>query len=199
MKARLALVAALALPLGLSALPTAVEYLPGTISLNPGVKLGDKVLPAGSYDVQIHYKGFGNTAEIQFFQNRVFKGKTNAEARGFPSTAPAGVSGGGTLDHKTADPYLKYEGKQDLKLDANKDWGSAGGSQAGYKEQKADYKEQKADKIAGAPQAPSFWGAHGFAPSATGQAVQTGGSVKLTFNSSNSSAAFSANLPVAKK
>lgn len=94
MKVRLALAAALAIPLGLSAMPTAVEYLPSKISLTKAVKLGDgSVLPAGPYDVQIHYKGFGNTAELQFFQNRVFKGRANAEARGFPATAPGGTAG----------------------------------------------------------------------------------------------------------
>lgn len=183
MNVRLALVAALALPLGLSAMPTAVEYLPSTITLNQDVKLGNSVLKAGSYEVQIHYKGFGSSAELQFFQNRVFKGKTNAEARGFPSTAPGAADPNAGKLQKIS-PELKIEDQT-----AHKD-------QSSYKLQKADYKEQKADT----PDAlQSFsWGTHGFAPGATGNALQTGGSVKLSFNSSNSAAGFSATLPLAK-
>jgi hypothetical protein len=192
MKARLALVAALFLPLGLSAMPTAVEYIPSKISLKQNVKLGDgSVLPAGSYDVQIHYKGFGNTAEFWFFTGGVLKGKTNAEARGFPSTAPAGVAGGSQAG------FLKLDGIKGESADAK------------HKDE-IDYKEQKADDAALKIKMDSFPKVEDKSSSSAaslqsiswgrpGQAVQTGGSVKLSFDSSNSSAGFSATLPLAQK
>ncbi len=189
MKARLALVAALILPLGLSAMPTAVEFIPSKISLRQNVKLGDgSVLPAGSYDVQIHYKGFGNAAEFWFFTGGVLKGKTNAEARGFPSQAPAVVPGAG----QTA---LKLDGIKGESADAK------------HKDEIEVYKEQKADDGALKIKMESFPKVEDKSSSSPvsvqsiswgrpGQAVQTGGSVKLSFDSSNSSAGFSATLPV---
>ncbi|MGA7992519.1 MAG: hypothetical protein WCC53_13860 [Thermoanaerobaculia bacterium] len=218
MKAHLALAAALALPLGLAAMPTAVEYLPaGAVTLKQSVKLGDgSVLPAGPYDVQIHYKGFGNLAEFHFFQGGVFKGKTNAEARGFPSQAPATVNGGGTAS-------LKMGIKGESTEKDHKDW-SAYKEQTGYKEQIAHkdetamkevllkdqtgYKEQKTalkyegkevPASAGASQAFS-WGGRGFDKGLQGSIVPVGrGMVKLLFDSKNSAAGFSAILPYVEK
>ena len=86
MKLRFALVAAFVLCL--TATASIVYQHPSGVTLTGPVRLTDgHVLAAGPYDVQIHYQGFGNTAEIWFFTGGVFKGKTNAEARGFPSPA----------------------------------------------------------------------------------------------------------------
>ncbi len=72
-------------------MPTAVEYLPGTLDLKQGVRLADgSVLAAGHYDVQIHFKGWGNSGEFFFLQGGVLKGKAPAQARGFPAGPPAG-------------------------------------------------------------------------------------------------------------
>jgi hypothetical protein len=195
MKTRLALAVALTLSLAATA-GIVIEELPASLSLKQAVRLADgSVLPAGPYSVQIHYKGFGNSAEFWFFQGGVLKGKSPAEARGFPSTAPAGVTGAGQAG------FLKIDGEandKDHKISTVKlqPADKLGTAQTAQKDQ-TSYKEQKADS-AGAVQ--SFaWGAHGFAPGLTGNALQTGGSVNLSFNSSNSSAGFSALLPAVRK
>jgi hypothetical protein len=183
MKVRLALAAALAIPLGLSAMPTAVEYLPAKISLPQVVKLGDgSVLPAGPYDVQVHYKGFGNAAELQFFQNRVFKGRTNAEARGFPAQPPAGAA-------------LDTSGKKtsDMKFD---------GSSAAVKDVKGEAQEShipKWESPAGAPAAFN-WEKAGFRAGQKGVVTPGGpGMLKLSFDSANSAAGVIAILPYVEK
>ena len=64
-----------------------------TINFSQAVKLPDgKILPAGLYDVEIEYKGFGNTAQFHFFPVKVQTplGTAPAEARGFPSEVPQG-------------------------------------------------------------------------------------------------------------
>ena len=197
MKTRLALAVALALPLGVSAMPTAVEYIPSKISLKQNVKLGDgSVLPAGSYDVQVHYKGFGNTAEFWFFTGGVFKGKTNAEARGFPSTAPAGVAPAG----QTA---IKFDGIKGESADhKHKDEIAADGHKADDAalkiKQESFPKTEDKWQPAGATNAMG-WDRSGFKAGSQGTAVPVGQSVKVSFDSSNSAAGFSATLPVAQK
>ncbi len=189
MKVRLALAAALSLPLGLSAMPTAVEYLPSTISLTQAVKLGDgSVLPAGPYDVQIHYKGFGNAAELQFFQNRVFKGKTNAEARGFPSAAPGGAPG---VAHTVKLQKASSEGKVFPKVEDS----SQGKVFPKVEEPAANKKFSPAD----APGAFS-WESLGFRKGQKGTIMQASpGMLKLSFDSANSAAGFNAILPYVEK
>ncbi|MEO8056333.1 MAG: hypothetical protein ABI768_14330, partial [Acidobacteriota bacterium] len=99
-----ATLAAAVLIVAAAAAPAAVNAYMTFVTLPQAVKLGDgSVLPAGKYDVQIEYKGFGNAAELHFFQNKVFKGKTNAEARGFPSTAPGGATDASTVKMQKAD------------------------------------------------------------------------------------------------
>ena len=89
MKAKLA---AAVLLLAAGTVSAALNAYRTGISLPQAVKLGDgSVLPAGKYDVQIDYKGYGNAAELLFLQGGVLKGKAPAEARGFPSQAPAAV------------------------------------------------------------------------------------------------------------
>ena len=190
MKVRLALAAALSLSLGLSAMPTAVEYLPSKISLTQAVKLGDgSVLPAGPYDVQIHYKGFGNAAELQFFQNRVFKGKTNAEARGFPALAPAGAASAQTVKLQKG----TSEGKVFPKMEDSSQ-GKVFPKMEGSS-QEADHKSQSV----GAPAAFS-WETFGFREGQKG-IVNPGppGMAKLSFDSANSAAGFNAILPYVEK
>lgn len=190
MKLRLALVAALALPVGLAAMPTAVEYLPSKIAIRQAVKLGDgSVLPAGAYDVQIHYKGFGNAAEFHFFLGGAFKGKTNAEARGFPSQAPAGAADANTLQHTVKlNPGTIAEDKH---APAPSDDKQKGNSAA-----KVFPKVEQAG-----PATHAFsWEKAGFRAGLQGIAAPGGpGMLKLSFNSSDSAAGFSAILPYVEK
>ncbi len=103
MKSRVLLAAALAVPLGLLAMPPPGR-LPSKIALPQAVRLGDgSVLPAGKYDVQIEYRGYGNAAEFHFFLGGIFKGKAPAEARGFPAVAPAGAAGASSVKLEKAD------------------------------------------------------------------------------------------------
>jgi hypothetical protein len=200
MKVRLALAAALALPLGLSAMPTAVEYLPTKISLSQAVKLGDgSVLPAGPYDVQIHYKGFGNAAELWFFQNGQLKGKNPAEARGFPSTAPGAASESNVKLQKAS-----YDGKVFPKVEDSsqgKVFPKVEGSSAQADHKGAiDYKEQKHPLDPASARQSFSWGAYGFLDGQKG--IVTPGppsKVKLSFDSANSAAGFSAILPYVEK
>lgn len=151
------------------------------ISLPDAVKLGDgSVLPAGKYDVQIEYKGFGNAAEFHFFQGGVLKGKTPAEARGFPAQAPGGAADASTVKLQKAAPAVKYEGVKGEVKGENLD------------------PIQKGIPAAGAPQEFS-WGSHGFAPGIAGKTAPAGKSFKLSFDSANSAAGFSALLPAVQK
>jgi hypothetical protein len=198
MKARLALVAALVLPLGLSAMPTAVEYLPSRISLKQAVKLGDgSVLPAGAYDVQIHYKGFGNAAEFSFFLGGVFKGKTNAEARGFPAAAPGGVANPYTVKLQNADAKIGDVKGKDTSVDAKgtKIYEPAEQKGGNALPKVADHKSQSV----GAPAAFN-WESLGFRKGQKGTIMQASpGMLKLSFDSANSAAGFNAILPYAEK
>ena len=170
MKVRLALAASLLVFAG--AAGAALNAYRTAVTLPQGVKLGDgSVLISGIYDVEIHYKGFGNAAELLFFQKGNLKGKSPAEARGFPSTDPAGAAGG--VDKVNADKVAKMD---------------------------FDYKTHAVSSLpAGAPDSFS-WGARGFNPGTQGKVVPAGrGSVKLLFDSSNSAAGFNAILPYVEK
>lgn len=184
MKAPFALVAALALPLGLSAMPTAVESPASNIVLQQDVKLADGfVLPAGAYDVKIEYRG-GNAAELHFYQGGVFKHKNPAEARGFPAHPGVGSQTGGQF------PKVVVESSPKL------DKSSSSADNANLKQDK--YPGNEKPVSAGAPQAFS-WEAYGF-KGAPGRVVPAGkGQVKLLFDSTNSAAGFSAILPYIEK
>jgi len=187
MKATLA--AAVLLAAAASA-PAAVDSYMTFVTLPQAVKLGDgSVLPAGRYDVKIDYKGFGNAAEFLFLQGGVLKGKTPAEARGFPSQAPpvstARKAGEGQKDFVKIDQTavkLDTAQKADVKLAV---------------EGESIHKDHKGE-IASAPQSFS-WGAHGFNPGMAGRAAPTGDRVKLSFDSAKSAAGFSALLPAVQK
>lgn len=169
------------------------------ITLPQAVRLGDgSVLPAGRYDVQIDYKGFGNAAELHFFQGGVLKGKTPAEARGFPSQAPTGAAASQDKKIQKADIYPKV--------------GDIKGETGAVKEVPPDAKLKKVvgpgeDKTAKNLEwwdptvLPAFdWQKAGFAAGAQGKAAPAGpGSLKLQFDSSNSAAGFSALLPAVQK
>lgn len=189
MKSRVLLAAALAVPLGLSAMPTAVESFLSKVSLNQAVKLVDgSVLPASAYDVKIDYRGYGNAAELLFFQGGVFKGKTRAEARGFPTVAPAGAVGANTvkLEKETTGDIEKVSpGLKEKKMISTADDAAA----------KNFWKVSPA----GIPLEFS-WEKAGFHAGQVG-VVSPGprGTVKLSFDSSNSAAGFSAILPYIEK
>jgi hypothetical protein len=196
MKARFALAVPLALSLSAAA-GIVIEELPGTVSLEQAVRLSDgHVLPAAAapYGVQIHYQGFGNTAEIWFFTGGVFKGKTNAEARGFPAGPPPAQGDSALNASKDASKIVDPSAKLD----------SADQSTAKVFP-KVEAPDAKVDKKyikmspAGASQTFS-WGARGFQKGLTGKAVPYGrGFVKLSFDSANSAAGFSALLPAVQR
>ncbi len=194
MKARFALAVPLALSLSAAA-GIVIEQLPGTVSLKEPVRLTDgHVLAAAPYDVKIHYQGFGSTAEIWFFTGGIFKGKTNAEARGFPAVPPP-AQGDSALNaskdaSKTVDPAVKIVAPDQT---AQKGFPKIEGT-----DDKVDKKYVKMSP-AGASQTFS-WGARGFQKGLAGQAVPYGrGFVKLTFDSANSAAGFSALLPAVQR
>lgn len=178
------IVAAAVLVLAAGLAPAALNAYRTGISLPNAVKLADgSVLPAGKYDVHIEYKGFGNAAEFHFFQGGILKGKTPAEARGFPSQAPAGAADASTVklhDVKVNDPA----------------------TQKGYTvktnpgTEKVFPKVETGDKVQPGAAAASFsWGSHGFTPGIVGKTAPSGKSLKLSFDSANSAAGFSALLP----
>ncbi len=207
MKSRLALAAALAIPLGLAAMPTAVEYLPATLDLRQGVRLADgSVLPAGHYDVQIHFKGWGTQAIFYFFQHGASKGKLNAEARGFPSSQPVAVGGAGGSDaHKAWTEgkvdkayvdkvYLEEADKRKGELEAVDKHKLEIEAADKHKLEASNELANKKFVPAGGPAAFS-WGGAGFQAGGRGTATLTGNSVKISFDSSNSAAGFSALVP----
>jgi hypothetical protein len=183
----------LALAAGLAVAPAfaAVDSYMTFVTLPQAVKLGDgSVLPAGRYDVKIDYKGFGNAAELLFLQGGALKGKTHAEARGFPSQAPpastARKAGEGQKD------FPKVE-QADVKLTT----AQAIDTHIKRVDGESTHKDHKGD-IALAPQGFS-WGAHGFAPGIAGKTAPAGKSLKISFDSANSAAGFSALLPYLEK
>jgi hypothetical protein len=189
MKARLVLAAACAVSLAVSFVaaggadnrsdsPPSARFmppdkLPVSFSLPQAVRLTDgSVLPAGPYDVQIHYKGFGNAAELWFFQQGQLKGKNSAEVRGVPSTAP-GVATGETIVKLQK---ASSEGKVFPKSEAGDKWSPAG-----------------------APGA-FAWDKAGFRAGQTGVVTPAGPRMlKLSFDSANSAAGFFVNLPYFEK
>ncbi|MCM3877360.1 MAG: hypothetical protein NEA02_13215 [Thermoanaerobaculia bacterium] len=194
MKVRLALAPALALSLGLSAMPTAVEYLPAKTSLPQAAKLGDgSVLPAGPYDVQIHFKGYGNAAELWFFQRDQLKGKSPAEARGFPSAAPGAAASASTLKQQKADG-AKIHDKGEISSPKVDDAAAQKG--INYPKMEATDKQHSP---ANAPAAFS-WEKAGFQKGQKG-IVTPGppGKLKLSFDSANSAAGIIAILPYVEK
>ena len=181
-------ISAAVLVLAAAAAPAAVDAYMTFVTLPQAVKLGDgSVLPAGKYDVKIDYKGFGNSAEFLFLQGGALKGKCPAEARGFPSQAPAGAADANAVklhDVKITDPA----------------------AQKGYTvktnpgTEKVFPKVETGDKVQPGAAAASFsWGAHGFAPGIVGKTAPAGRSLKLSFDSANSAAGFSALLPAVQK
>jgi hypothetical protein len=202
MKLRFALAALLALCL--TAAASIVYQFPSVVSFTGPVRLTDgHVLAAGPYDVKIHYQGFGNTAEIWFFTGGVFKGKTNAEARGFPSGPASALSGPGA-----SKIVMDDESPKEMKLDKSSDAqvklvpGDRSIVKLYPKVEGTDDKvDKKYVKMSPATSTESFsWGAHGFQNGLKGQAQPSGrGSVKLSFDSANSAAGFSALLPAVQK
>jgi hypothetical protein len=203
MKARCALAASLVLCAAATA-GIVIEELPGTVLLKQTVRLSDgHVLPASAapYDVKIHFQGFGNTAEIWFFTGGVFKGKTNAEARGFPSSPP-GAPGGPGAARIVADESpkeFKFRNADDVQVKlVPGDPAAQKGFPKVESTEKVDKKYVKLDS-AGAAQTFS-WNTHGFQKGLKGQAtVSSRGFVKLSFDSANSPAGFSAQLPAVQK
>lgn len=175
MKLRLALAAVLALPLAAAA--GIIMELPASLALPKAVRLADgSVLPAGPYDVQIHYKGFGNAADLWFFQKGLLKGKSPAEARGFPAQAPPG--GGGATG---------AVGDKSTPLSPN--------AQKGVADVIPKVESGQKVTFAGAP-ASFSWEKAGFRKGQKG-IVSPGppGMLKLSFDSANSAAGVIAILP----
>lgn len=179
------IVAAAVLVLAAGLAPAALNAYRTGISLPQAVKLGDgSVLPAGKYDVQIEYKGFGNAAELHFFQGGVFKGKTPAEARGFPAQAPAGGGAGDVKLQKGVPAAEKVVGDPLVQK----------GVQGNFP------KVETGDKWSPAASVESFsWGSHGFNSGVVGKTAPSGRNLKLSFDSANSAAGFSALLPAIQK
>jgi hypothetical protein len=194
MKARFVALAALALSVAATA-GIVIEELPAHLSLRQSVRLADgSVLPAGSYDVKIEYRGWGNAATLHFFQKGVPKGSSPAEARGFPAQAPP------VLAEPVENKKYQKADEAGAKLDAAD--AKVVKIEPGDDKIKIQDKWQPADKSwvpPGSPQTFS-WGAHGFSPGATGKTAPAGpGQVKLLFDSANSAAGFSAILPYVEK
>jgi hypothetical protein len=209
MKAKLA---AAVLVLAAASASAALNAYRTGINLPQAVKLGDgSVLPAGRYDVEIDYKGFGNAAELRFLQGGVLKGKAPAEARGFPAQATAGAIAPADKKVQKANEAtssdifaklgdikgesVKTESAPDAKMAKVVDPNVQKGAPNTFP------KVESADKWSpagsGAPHSFS-WGAHGFNPGMAGKASLAGNSVRLQFDSANSSAGFSALLPAVK-
>jgi hypothetical protein len=192
MKARILAAVVLALGFAGSARAAQEDFFRGTLDLKQAVRLGDgSVLSAGKYDVKIDYKGFGGSAEFLFLQGGVLKGRTPAEARGFSSQAPAGA--GKTVSDESPketanDKSVKLD--QAVKLDP----AAQKGTQANFP------KVDAGDKSSPAGGATAFaWSAHGFNAGAQGKVVPTGKSLKISFDSANSAAGFSALVPAVQK
>jgi len=181
--------------------PTAVapfDYFRTAINFKQSVQLGDgSVLPAGRYDVQIHFKGTGSVAEFDFLQGGVVKGRQRGEARGFPA------AGGGTLAPAAAQQAYKDASLKITNPGAVQDKTSPLSPQ--YKEQATASKiETNASKVESVKiesldkdhktwtspgQAHGFsWGAAGFGPGTQLKQTAGGGTLRLELDSSNSPA-----------
>jgi opacity protein-like surface antigen len=151
------------------------------VTLPQAVKLGDgSVLPAGKYDVKVDYKGFGGSAEFLFLQGGVLKGRTPAEARGFPQQAPGGAPDVITVKPEKFAPAVKYEDAKGQVKGENLD------------------PIQKGVPAGGAPHE-FAWGPQGFPPGIVGKTTPAGKSLKISVDSANSAAGFSALLPAIQK
>ncbi len=180
MKAKIAALAGAVLVAAAVNAPAALNAYRTGITLPQAVKLADgSVLPAGKYDVEIDYRGYGNAAELRFLQGGVLKGRAPAEARGFSSQPPA--SG------KTSSDESPKEQKV-VKLDPAAQKGVLDAQQKGF------------PKVEPGPGASEFsWGAYGFHPGAVGRTTPQGQSLKLSFDSANGPSGFSALLPAVRK
>ena len=189
MKLRLAPAALLLACLPASAALVSYRTYHSTINFSQAVKLPDgNILPAGLYDVEIEYKGFGNTAQFHFFKGKAPLGTAPAEARGFPSQPPPADGKAG--DVKKFDPTKVEVDDTKVKKPSNPADSNA----------KIFDKTTPLDKTEGAPAAQTFsWGAFGFTPGINGKSVPVGQSVKISIDSSNSAAGFFAVLPAAPK
>jgi hypothetical protein len=167
------------------------DKLPVSLSLTQAVRLADgSVLPAGPYDVQIHYKGFGNAAELWFFQKGQLTGKSLAEARGVPTTAPGGAASAQTVKLQNA----SSEGKVFPKMEASSE------GKVIPKAEGSEKSEVITKWVPPADPATFNWDKAGFREGQKGT-VSPGppGMLKLSFDSANSAAGFSAILPYVEK
>ena len=175
-----ATLAAAVLILAAATASAAIDAYMTFVTLPQPVRLGDgSVLPAGKYDVKIDYKGFGGSAEFLFLQGGVLKGRTPAEARGFVSQAPTGA--GKTV----SDESPKETADKTVKLDP-----------AAQKGVQGNFPKMETSDGAAA----FSWSAQGFHAGAPGK-VSMGdrGKLKISFDSANSAAGFSALLPAVQK
>lgn len=173
-------IAALALLTAAGIASAALNAYRTGISLPQAVKLADgSVLPAGKYDVEIHFRGSGNAAELHFLRGGELKGKAPAEARGFPSVGPLdkGIQKGNAASGH--DAFAKI--------------GDIKGESTDSKHK--DEIEAVKKPTPGAMREFS-WGKAGF-PEGRKGVVTKGppGMLKLSFDSTNSAAGFSALLP----
>jgi hypothetical protein len=184
-----ALAAAVLLAAGYA--PAALNAYRTGITLPGAVRLADgSVLPAGKYEVEIDYKGWGNAATLSFFQGGIFRGKSPAEARGFPSQPPGAAASSDTFAKIGDIKGETLEKSPDAKL---KKVVLPGDEKVNVESKGFD----KRDKVAPVP-APFDWAHAGFPAGSPrpGIARTLGdGSVKLSFDSTNSAAGFNAILP----
>lgn len=192
MKARFVALAALVFSLAATA-GIVIEELPASLTLRQSVRLADgSVLPAGHYDVKIEYRGWGNAAALHFFQKGVPKGSSAAEARGFPPQAPPVLAAPveNKKYQKADEAGIKLEGlSPDAKMEKV--------VKPGDDKIKIQDKYQPLDKSSVPPGSPRTfsWGAHGFAPGVSGKTAPAPNGIRLSFDSANSAAGFSAILP----
>ena len=172
MKARLLIAATLLVAAG--AASAALNAYRTGISLQQGVRLGDgTVLPAGEYEVEINYKGYGNAAELLFSQKGNLLGRCPAEARGFLATA-----------NQVSEVHVRaWDPAQSKQI--------VGSSKSGA--------QPATTAPMGAPAAFS-WEKSGFRAGQKGVAAPgSPGMLKLSFDSSHSSAGIIAVLPYVEK
>jgi hypothetical protein len=177
-----------------------------SIRLGKAVQLGDgSVLPAGSYDVRIHYAGQGNVAEFEFLRAGVVKGRQRGEARGVSGSGAKALPPSAT-QLKYEDPNLKVKSTgevqdkssqpspQDKAQGTALKYETSAGKVAGVKGENQD-KDHKSWTSPGQAQAFS-WGAAGFGPGTQLKQTEGGGTLRLELDSSNSSAGIIAILKV---
>jgi hypothetical protein len=184
-------------------------------SFSKPVQLADgSVLKAGRYDVQIHFAGFGNTAEFEFFQGGVLKGRQRGEARGFPAVAPgsqpAASENSGKFKllgiHNDATVKLKNpEIAQEKYVPANTEVKGASEAREGKQDLPAVQKGTsdggnkvfKGGAEAAAASRAFSWGAAGFPPGTPLKQTLGRGTFTISLDSINSPAGIIAILKVA--